>query len=230
MNFFNFSFSESAEWTAIATAVGTLLLAAAAIFGGRIYHWYYQPKLKIAYVHSPPDSHKIPLRLTFLYGQKPEREAWGYYFRLKIFNEGRGPAHQVEVFADKLLKKNAESGVFEVVTDFIPMNLRWSHFEGWFASAILPNMYRHCNLAQTTEPRQYPERLGRNNLILFLTLQVIPNNGGEQLPTGVYRLGLKVAAANLKNPVTGTLEISNSGTWFDKEDEMFENGISIRKI
>lgn len=177
-------------------------------------------------MNSPPDCQSIPLELSFI--GKPGKQAKGYYYRLKIYNDGRGPAKQVEVFASSLLKKN-ENNNFEVVSSFIPMNLRWSHFEGWFAPAILPKMYRHCNLGKTPHPQKHPEIWGRWT-VFFLTLHVIPNNGGERVPPGLYRLGLKVAAENIKKPIEATLEINNSGEWYEEEEEMLEKGIIIRQV
>lgn len=224
MNLYILLFSHGTNWSSRATAVGTLLLAGVAIFGGRVYAWYFRPRLKISYSHSSPDAHKIPVNMfwTGIAGNP-----WGYSFSPRIHNDGRGPAHNVEVFASRLSKYDGTD--FREMKAFIPKNLSWSQFDEWFAPAILPNMYRHCNLGVTTDPRDYPEGMGPRT-ILFLTLQGIPNTPGYQITPGLYRLFLKIAAENINKPVEAIMEMDISGDWFSEEDDMLRQGMKIRLL
>jgi len=49
------------------------------------------------------------------------------------------------------------------------------------------------------------------------------------LAPGVYRLELRVAAANSR-PVSKMLEISVTGQWFDEEKKIFAEGIGLREV
>jgi len=133
------------KWDSI-TAVGTLILAVVAIFGGSIGRWIRRPKLNINLKPHPPDCQKIPIRNTTT-GQDL---AECYYFRIWVENKGRTSAKNVEVFAKELKKKNESK--FEKVSLFCPMNLTWSHFGEMLFPAIHPGMGKHCDVFHIVHP------------------------------------------------------------------------------
>ena len=134
------------NWTAL-EAVGTL---AAALVGlgfallREIRNWVLRPKLTIVPIESgPPDCVKVPTVRRRDGEVIAETDA--YYLRMRVKNEGRRRAEQVEIFAAKLLRKQADGTVGEVESS-LPMNLRWAH-RGGVLPGLSPGMDRYgCQL------------------------------------------------------------------------------------
>jgi hypothetical protein len=194
------------------TAVGTLAAVAVALFGESFWRWWRRPGLSAAVRPGPPDCHKTPIRVEGVVEH-------AYYFRLWIENNGRGPAEQVQVFVSRLLRRDAD-GEFRQVSEFLPMYLRWTHVDELSVPRIQPGMGRHCELGRVLE--RWP-------VGFELLLEVAPLTGRHVLPSGTYRLELRIAAANAA-PVSAVFELAFDGVWRDDEADMLRDGVGIRRV
>ncbi len=226
-----------AQWVA---AGATLLAVLVALFKDEILRFWRKPRLVVSIVLDSPDCHKTILnyvvqKVALTYGA-----ADCYYLRLWIENIGRTRADRVQVFAAKLLRKNAD-GSLKQVQDFLPMNLRWAHGQQGphgpeiFAEGISPQMGKHCDLGHVVDPKHRVDvgedlsAVRSDETILALDLEVQPNTRSHLIPPGVYQLQLRVAAANCA-PVTKKIEITITGKWFADQARMFADGLGIKAI
>ena len=124
-----------ADWLVV---LGTILVAAVAVFQETIRGWFYRPRLHASIKTEPPDCHAVPW--TDLDGQFI---ADSIYLRVWVENTGNATAKNAEVYAKELRQRRAD-GSWERVDAFPPMNLNWSHFgprgQIYFPS-IAPNQY-----------------------------------------------------------------------------------------
>lgn len=220
-----------AQW---AGASATFLAVLVALFREPFVRWRRRPILDIKGVMGPPHSHKIPLTYLFQLTSQTFGEVASFHFRLWIENEGKTRAEQVQVLAARLSRRT-DNGSFKVDNDFLPMNLKWSHSHEIYLQGISPRMGRHCDLGHVIEPSQragFKEDLpgvATTNTIFTLALEAAPTSLTHLLKQGIYRLELRVASAN-GTPVTKVLEIVHSGNWYDDEEKMFRDGISVRVV
>jgi len=225
------------DWGTVAQwvlAVLTLLAVVVALLKEEIVKLWRRPKLVATIKLSPPDSHKTYWRYIIPETPLVSRFADCYFLRLWVRNLGNVRAEKVQVFAEKLSKRIVD-GTFIPVRDFMPMNLCWAHTNEIFAEGISPLMGRHCDLGHITFPgalvdlqEDHPDA-PQESTILALNLEVKPNTKNHLVLPGTYRLVLKIAATN-SPPVTKTLEITLTGTWYDDQEKMFSDGIGIRTI
>ena len=92
-----------------------------AIFGALFWEWILRPRLVLSVRVERPDAVKTILTNT----ATGEKAADCYYFRIAVQNKGYRRAENVEVYAEELTRE--VHGLFQVVTDFPPMDLVWSH-------------------------------------------------------------------------------------------------------
>ncbi|MFI5097219.1 MAG: hypothetical protein ACHQT6_04520 [Candidatus Acidiferrales bacterium] len=215
------------------TALGTLVLAAAAIFQDYFRSLVWKPKLELQIQPSPPDFHLTSAVYTYrILGPQGVQEAHGstpcYYFRLRAKNTGNCEAREVEILAGDL-KQNV-NGAFTAVARFSPMDLLWSDIRKPSLPILIPELDKLCDLAHVVALRQR-RSLGHelpnvpdDKLILVLDLQVEPNSGGHLLGPGFYQLTLAIAAGNAK-PSNYLLDITFTGDWYDEPDRMFADGV-----
>lgn len=215
-----------ADWV---VGVGTLILAAVAVFQETIRGWFYRPTLEISTRTEPPDCVAVPIRNqndgTFI--------ANSVYLRLKVANSGNATARNAEVYADRLERKRAD-GTWERVTAFPPMNLRWSNIGAIYFPSIAPGMSKHCDLGHIVDPaRRHLVHEDSPSLALTPTqtslafdLMVAPNHRGHIIGPGEYRLDIVVAAENAM-PVRRTVTINLRGPWFADEEHMLRDGVGV---
>ncbi len=233
---------EEAAWAA---AIATFLAALVALFKEDIVYyvfWWHHPSLIVRTRRGAPDWAKTPI-----VGIYPEElpsgeqvQRWGpiadaYYFRIWVENTGRERAEDVQVYAAKLWKRQADS-TFQPVNTFLPMNLRWAHSPNPAEPEIFddmnPEMGRHCDLGHICDPARKAATgdeiagVEAEKTIFHLELEIKPARGSHLLPPGYYRLELRVAAANAR-PITKILEINHTGRWFPDEEKMFDEGVGI---
>jgi len=226
-----------AQW---AGATATVLAVLVALFKDEFLRWRRKPSLRVSIALASPDCHKTVLTYQALKPAPTLVAAECYYLRIWVENVGRTRAEKVQVFAAKMLKRHAD-GSFKEVDGFLPMNLRWAHGQQGkdgpeiFAEGISPQMGKHCDLGHIVDP-MYRKDVGydlptvaADESILALDLEVKPNTLSHLVPHGVFRLELRVAAANCR-PVTHTLEITVTGKWFSNQNRMFSDGLGIKAI
>jgi hypothetical protein len=109
---------------------------------------------------------------------------------------------------------------------FLPMALTWAHTEHAFADYISPDTYKHCDLGRIADPasraRHFPEddlSAGAGVPILRLWMQVHPVNARDNLLPGSYRMGLSVAAKDVRSS-RWQLSIAVPSQWMADEQGM----------
>lgn len=225
-----------AQW---AGATATFLAVLVALFKDEMLRWWRKPKLTVSVALAPPDCHK-----TSLYYDVSNSRVVGsadcYYLRVWVANVGKTRAERVQVFASKLFRRRADAS-FKEVEAFLPMNLRWAHGHRAsggpeiFAEGISPGMGKHCDLGHVVDPKLEKEvgedlpGIAADHAILALDLEVPPASLSHLIPPGVYRLELRVAAAN-SAPQPKAIELTITGKWFEDQAQMFSDGLGLKAI
>lgn len=226
-----------AQW---AGATATFLAVLVALFKDEMLRCWRKPNLTVSVALVPPNCHKT----TLTYAVRKTPVTYGsadcYYLRVWVANEGKTRAERVQVFASKLFRRGAD-GSFKEVEAFLPMNLRWAHGHQAsggpeiFAEGISPEMGKHCDLGHVVDPKFRKDAgddlpgVAADHTILALDLEVQPATLTHLIPPGVYRLELRVAAANCA-PVTEAIELTITGKWFEDQTQMFSDGLGLRAI
>jgi hypothetical protein len=215
-----------ADWL---VAVGTLVLAAVAVFQGTIRGWFYRPAFDVSAKTEPPDSVAVAFTQpdgTFV--------ADSIYLRLWVRNTGNATAKDVEVYARELRRQRAD-GTWERVAPFPPMNLKWANAGGLvYFPSIAPAMGKHCDLGHVVDPQRRqllrednPRlQLNDNQTSLAFDLMVAPNHRGHIIGPGEYQLDILVAAENAR-PLAKMVSLSLRGTWYPDETRMLRDGVGI---
>lgn len=224
-----------ASWFgALATLLGalaTLCAVGVALFKEGLVRWMRKPKFDVRSEPHPPDWH---IGLTQYYRpntQILEAQDNCYYLRLWIYNRGKSPATNVQVFASKLWRRENGSEKYVKEDHFLPMNLTWAHTnKEIFRDRIAPKMGRHCDLGHIANPRLKPIHketlpdLPEDKTVLCLSLEVTPFTRIDLLKPGNYKLELLIAGDNA-SPKKKVVKIMHSGNWFEKEEDMFRERI-----
>ena len=221
---------EASQWATVATAIATFLAVLVALFKEEIARFWRRPRLTASIRLAAPHCHKTHVGSVLR-----------YYFRIWVQNEGRQRAERVQVYAAKLFIRTQAAGTFRQMDNFLPMNLRWaphpldSDSPARIYDDISPFMGKHVDLGYIADPTgrtalgdDLPD-VEPHQTIFHLDLEVLPMTLSHLLPPGVYRLELKLAAANAY-PVKKQLEINHTGNWFPDEPKMFTDGIGIRRL
>jgi hypothetical protein len=189
------------------SAIATVIFAFIAFFKDTFLKWWNRPKLRGELQRHPPDTSLISVSVGSTLA----------YFRLKVWNDGKTAADKVEVFAKKLQIKEADG--FRDHTDFLPMNLTWSHLpedENIYLQTIPRHTYKHCDLGHIGKPdfqvgsadwksvaptnvlwKNIPD-LTDSSTYFILSTQITATNYENYLPKGEYLLTVVLAAANAK--------------------------------
>jgi hypothetical protein len=223
-----------------ASAGATLLVVLVALFKDAVSRWWRSPQLELSAILEPPHCQIMPVRYE-VQGVAPTFVQTNCcYLRLWVENKGKMRAEKVQVFAAGLQRRSAD-GRFKEESNFLPMNLCWSHgqmVEGKreievYAEGISPEMGKHCDIGHVVNPnnrrdwREDLPGLAATSTVLALALEVPVSTLSYLLAPGTCRLELRVAAAN-SPPITKVLELTLTGNWSDDPQIMFRDGISMR--
>lgn len=222
---------QTSDWIRAVAAVGTWAAVVVALFGEFIRRWLKRPRLRVVVENEAPRCLMSTLGNPQT-GPSPGSPRLAYYLRLWVENEGKSPAEEVEVVANRLFQKRADD-TFEEVRSFHPMNLMWAYIGKPFAPRIAPGMGRHCDLGRVVDPAIRGQTGPNTNLpqvpshlpILDLAVEARVNSLPHLLAPGTYRLQLVVAASNAK-PVSQTVAITITA-WNADEDEMRRHGVRM---
>lgn len=121
----------------------------------------------------------------------------------------------------------------ELVTDFIPMNLRWADSDPnkpLIFEAINPAMGRYCDFACVSPPSNPTEvrreGMAEGEATFNLQTQVTPSTLGNRLKPGKYTIKLVVAASNSK-PKAFTVALDWSGRYMEDPARMFGEAVKL---
>lgn len=212
-------------------AIGTILLAIVAIFQDQIRKGWRHPLLNLNFITSP-DCQK--LLSTYPISKTQQVETDTYYIRLRIENNGNEKAENVEVFAQKLMRKSAD-GKYVTVKSFIPMNLFWSHINVVNLPILPSHVYKNCDIFRVINPISRKaiffedktwENIDPARTILSFDTEVRTYSKNNLACCGTYQLHLIISSAN-SEPITKIVEINLTGSWFDEEEKMFSEGLGV---
>jgi len=217
-----------AQWV---SAVATSIAVYIALFKEEWLRKRHHPKLTVRIQSDSPDCIKTP-HVTRL----PGNLTWqgdAYFVRIWVENTGDVRAEKVQVSLSNLWLQQL-NGSLKPITDFLPMNLRWSYSDfakpEIYADGISPEMGKHCDLARILDPslpsvRQVPG-LTQGQVYFELWLEYPPPNQSHCLIPGIYKLEIKTAASNCE-PVSHQIDLNLTGQWFVDEKTMFSKGVGI---
>jgi hypothetical protein len=230
------SIADAANWT---SAIATVLAVVVALFKDELMWLWRHPKLVVE-IHPG----RLGCQKTDVMYRNPStgeiKKGECYYFRLWVENKGNLRADRVQVYAFSLSRRQAD-GTFKAVEGFLPMNLCWTHLTlqngrpEVYLDGLSPMMGWHCDIGRIMEPSvgvEFGESLNdvhTGQTIISLALEVSPLTKSNLLGLGVYRLTIKLAAANSK-PVNKVLEITHKGQWYPNEEKMCAEGLGVRLV
>jgi hypothetical protein len=222
--------SSVAQWVG---AIATSVAVSVALFKDEVFRYLRRPELRVRIAPTAPDCILSP---GIVWDAKGNVTWTGitYWLRLWIENVGNRRAEQVQVFVAELYKRDANKK-FVALSDFAPMNLRWSNARDWrnpeiFAPGISHKMGKHCDLFSISDPSN--PRPGEavkgyeGQCVGTLQLEVFPSNNRHRLTPGDYILKLMVGAANA-DPVTTYVELNLNGKWSPDPEEMFRDNLGV---
>lgn len=209
---------QTSDWVLIST---TLFLGAMALLAPYIIErWkykFYSAELAFDFFHKPPYCHKT----------KRQGEVPVYYFRFRVFNEGRTQAEQCEVVLENIWKENS-SGELKKIRGFSPVPLKWSGLDRIKYLTIQPGRRVFCDIGFINHPNYEPpsaykditENEERQNKFFF---EFGDNfrfySQWDCLIPGRHRIEIAIYSKNSKR-VSKKFSISWSGIWKDRESEM----------
>lgn len=212
-----------ADWFIV---LGTLVLAAVAVFQETIRGWFYRPRFHISIKTAPPDCVAVPFTTA-----DGTIVADSIYLRVWVENIGNATARNVEVYAKELRRKRAD-GTSERASAFPPMNLKWANLGKIYFPTIAPQMGKHCDVGHIADPsrrhllHEDAPKLGLTNqqASLAFDLMVAPAHRGHIIGPGEYQLDILVAAENAR-PTARTIALSLRGIWDADETRMLRDGV-----
>lgn len=230
-----------AQWF---TGGATLFLAFVALFKDTVLLCIQKPKIDIEFELRPPDCFK-----SELFHWKKNQDGINvitdkskmFYYRLRIINNGKSAARNVEVTIRDIRKKKGNN--FDRIDFPLDDNLDWfssSLILGrpsiMYYSFISPNTFKHCELGHILDP-------SKRNLVSFednklfekdetiFSFNVITryHSSYHLIEPGTYRLKVIVAGENFK-ALEKEYELEVTGKWSEKEDKMLNDELKLKEI
>jgi hypothetical protein len=216
--------SSAAQW---AGAIATSCAVALALFRDVILSWWNQPKLVATCTKEVPCTVKMPSKSwAGRFSGKPPWNGDRYFVRIRVENIGKTRAEKVQVSLSKLAKRALDEK-FEDISTILPLNLRWSNSPPEGAVMVLDGisskMSAFCDVISLWNPAnpnlRRPSGTPENVTVGQLELEVRPPNDTDLLPPGLYRLTVRIAAANVE-PADRVIEFNHTGAWTDDDVSM----------
>jgi len=221
---------DTSDWVFIGC---TLFLGACALIvpylAEVIKRRYFSPDIKIKFQLEPPFCHKITRDLFSR--TQPQIDKSAYYFRFLVINEGKSRANNCEICLENLWEYDASQSP-KLRQDFLPVNIGWHGYksEEPFVN-INPKRKMYGNIGHISS-KDYQERKEKeyfidvrkdsdNGLRFMFDLLQIPFSQPNCLVAGRYIIQIGFYSENAK-PQKVYFDISWSGTWRNKPDEMFK--------
>ncbi len=189
-------------------ALGTLVLAALAIFGQNLRRWLFRPKINIEL------NNEIPF-LELVEEKEASTSKTQYQeIRVRITNLGKTSAKSCRVITDAIYKQRTGSEDMYKLKSIIPTEFYWAN--GSKTIDILPNIPYYINIARiadSTEQINYDQSKDntaslKTNYELFVTVEE-RSQKGKYTPVGKGKLTIPIIvyAENLSTPIKKYIEI-----------------------
>jgi hypothetical protein len=230
----------SPEWVTAAGTIGLALVAFAAIFTDQIREWIRHPEWKVSFQPTHPDCNRIRLDV-----RGPVQTAVGiqiqtfvsaetHYIRVRVRNDGKLGAQDVEVSVLEVRHKGNADRVFKPMAMNTPWGLIWAHF----ASHVLPRLpvgsERHIDIGHVVDPQKRSEIDGEDRpgsdpkkTLFCLAFFVKANTAEYLLDPGEYEIDFRIFAANSKPSEVFTFSLNHTGKWFLDEAQMYRDGLGL---
>ncbi|HRZ95277.1 MAG TPA: hypothetical protein P5262_01775 [Candidatus Moranbacteria bacterium] len=203
------------------TAIGTIFLGAVAL-STFFYDRYKNRKAKVSmFINTTsPDCHQIELTNS----ATREFVSNCVYIRIRVSHIKGNSADDAEIIISNFWTID-ENGEKKVKKAFLPMNLKWSHFEGKKRS-IPRRFFRHCDFGSFRP-------INSKYTILLLDTAVQPNKVSKgEIPNviepGKYEFELMLSGVNT-NFIRKRWVLEFDGGWNDDESIMLNKHISIKE-
>lgn len=220
----------------------TITLAVTALIAPHVYDWvkrkWFAPKLEIEFSHEPPYCHKTKLKApkvlvinnnksTGLPSKVPGFSA--YYCRFIVHNKGKSQSKLCEAILEELWIADS-AGVFHKDENFSPVNLNWVGFKEQPYININPGRRIFCDIGHLSSP-EYQKRFelsqyamiseeDQQKLKFFFDLLIKYFAQWDSLVPGNYKIKVVIYSENAPK-CEKIFQITWSGEWKDKEEEMF---------
>lgn len=213
-------------WASFSSALIALIIGLLGVFRDRVRSLFIKPKLKVSIKTEPPDCHKTsmahPATGKYLYDT--------YYFRFRIDNIGNCHAEDVEAMVTEVHKKI--NGQYKKKSDFLPLNLLWSHYRKITMEKIQPKLFKHLDFGfilkrNFVNLKKYGIE-GTPNVVFQFDVAVKPNTGSHILLPGNYKVKIVFAASNFK-PIEKTYNLEIKDKWDNNEEKMLAENILIKE-
>ncbi len=152
--------------------IGTLILAALALWGEEIKKRLFIPNLKMSVDLRPPYCQRFPA---------------GTWFRIRVTNDSSTRAENVEIWLWEIYRGSPEHLIRHDVT---PIRLMWTHEPGGAIDGLNPHFSQYFDLGRLTFENE------QSHFILSTAPE--PAGGATHLPAGWYRVCLNITASNAK--------------------------------
>lgn len=201
-------------WISIIAAAITFLAVAVALFQEKIKDFFRTARLDVKINLEPPDCHQIALTDP----RSGSTICNSIYIRFRVQHLSGDSAENVELMLSNFWRYGG-NGSKEVVREFLPMNLVWSHFQPQRIEVRIPKkLFRHCDFGS------FRPFTINNGTILKLDTMVQPNTvAGGNLPNvvlpGQYEFEVMISGNNVK-PLTKRWSLEFGRAWSEDESEM----------
>jgi hypothetical protein len=234
----------NAQWF---TGFATLFLAFIALFKDTVLMWIQKPKIYIEFELRPPDCfksqiiHAHPEQIDQNKVELKRVEFYMFYYRLRIINNGKSPAKNVEVAIRDIKKKKGNS--FERMDFVLDDNLDWASSKliagrksVMYYEFISPGTFKHCELGHILDPsKRYldpsedKKQISKDETIFAFNVMTRYHSLYHIIDPGTYRFKIIVAGENFV-ALEKIYELEITGKWFEDEDKMLNEGLKFKEI
>lgn len=210
-------------WTIIVSLLGVgvaLLLGVLGIYQDWLRALFRKPQLEVSIRVEPPDCHKVAIREI----NSGRFICDCYYFRFRVTNTGNQQMEDAEGMVTEVFRNS--NGTYRKIENFLPLNLKWSHYGFTTIPTIQPRLFKHLDFGHIVESQFAAlDHFGiseRPNIVFQFDLAVIPNTGSHILLPGDYKVRVIFAANNLR-PKEKLYHLTIKDIWTNNENEMLQS-------
>jgi hypothetical protein len=193
------------------TAIGSLAVAALAIFGQNVRSWIVRPKISLKVGNRSQLAEKLEEEDTSASGGKRTL----YHVRMEVLNSGRDIARNCTIFCDAVHRRNAGGVGFYELKNFVPKQFFWTSRDQRLD--VIPHISSYVNIAEISESLpSSPGPPGAGAAAQHECLKIMIEADGIKgryfcIENGTIALPIILYADNLPRPIKKYVEISWGG-------------------